>query len=98
MAKTFNLILKFSFHAKLVDIDLVEYFEELSDEFLLANVLVFAITISRSRTAVVNVVRSRSVTELLVLVFGGNAGLAQAAGEKLREGELFVLPHDLVAF
>ncbi len=70
MAKPLNLVLELRFHTELVDIDLVEYFEELGDELLLANVLIFAIAISRSGTTVVDVMRRRAVAELLVFVLG----------------------------
>lgn len=62
------------------------------------DVLVLAITISRSSTVVVNVVRGRAIAKFLIFVLGGDAGLAQATREEFREGEFFILPHDLIAF
>ena len=76
MAKSLDLVLKFGLHAQLVDVDLIEYFEEFGDQLLLADVLIFAVTISRPRTPVVDVMRRRAVSELLVLVFCRDAGLA----------------------
>ena len=47
MTKSFDLVFKLHFHAEFDDVDLVEDFEEFGDQFLLTNVLVIAITISR---------------------------------------------------
>lgn len=70
MAESLDLIFELGLHAKFVDVDLVEDFEEFGDEFFLTNVLILAIPIPRSGTAVVNIVRRCTVPKLLVFILG----------------------------
>ena len=76
MAKPFDLVFKFRLHAQFIDVDLVEYFEKFGNKLLLADVLIFAISIPCSGAAVVNIVCGRAIAELLILVFRRDAGLA----------------------
>jgi len=98
VAEPLNLIFELRFHAQLVYVDLVKYFQQFSDELFLANVLVLAITVSRSSATVINVMRRRAVAQFLVLVLSRDAGLAQAACEELCESKFFIISHDLVTF
>lgn len=98
MTESLDLVFELRLHAKFVDIDLVEYFEEFGYKLFFANVLVLTIAISCPRATVVNIMCCRAIAKLLVFIFGRDAGLTEATCEKLREGEFFVLPHNLIAF
>ena len=92
-----DLVLQFRSYPKLVYVDLVDYFEKFLDQFLLANVLILAIPVSRFRARVVDILGCGRVFQFLVLLLGGYAGLTQSAGKQFCEGEFSILADNLVS-